>query len=252
MLDNGLNQGVGLQRIAPRTPLRLVALASHGDKASELPLLWNLCSTWIGLGYPVAVLDMTADETEANPGLRQILDGSYWDDSAHSGTSWAVLPARQGMEHLLATHAALPLEQLPTLFPEYEIVLVYAPTDLIVALFQDTPISPLIALSSQPQALLTAYQSTKQLLLEARLHPTIVSVLEADDPYAPDDVSQSLRNCALNFLGEEVSTLTARTGAPGSAEEMKRLVLRLLENAAVLHPPLPPQTPARQGHARKH
>lgn len=241
MLESGLNQGVGLQRIAPRTPLRLVALASHGDKASELPLLWSLCSTWIGLGYPVVVLDMTARESADNPGLQQLLDGTCWDESANSGTTWSVFPAADGLRQLQkqAAQPRICLDFLSELFSQYEIILVYAGTDVIVSLFQDSGVAPLLAMSARKQALLTTYLSAKELLLNARLQPTIVSVVDEVSLHAPaaqDLMSKNLQNCAMNFLGQKITTLTAHANPvrTRSLDDMKRLALRLLESAALL------------------
>jgi len=74
MLETGLHQGAGLQGLASHTAPRLVVMASHGDRASELPLLWDLCAAWTELGYPVVVLDATHSETPQQPGLQQLLD----------------------------------------------------------------------------------------------------------------------------------------------------------------------------------
>lgn len=258
MLENGLNQGAGLRRIAPRTPLRLVAMASHGDQDSELPLLWNLCATWIGLGYPVAVLDVTANEGEDNPGLQQLLDGTYWSDSAHSGTQWAILPAARGMARWLRQggQSPSPLQALPDLLPQFEIVLVYAHTELIATLFHDSGVMPLVALSSQAQALLTAYQSTKLLLLNAHLEPTIVSVVGEKDRHAPASsrlMSKNLQDCTMNFLGHRVTALTADASpaqASRPSDAMKGLALRLLENAAVVERAIVPRPAVHKGSRR--
>lgn len=249
MLENGLNQGAGLRRIAPRTPMRLVAMASHGDQASELPLLWSLCSTWIGLGYPVAVLDVTASECRDNPGLQQLLAGTYWNDRVQSGTAWSILPAAQGMHQWRrqGRDGRPPLHLLPDLLPQFEIVLVYARTELIASAFHDSGLMPLVALSAQTRALLTAYRSTKLLLLDAHLAPTVVSVLDdTGTATAPQLMSQNLRECALNFLGHQITTLTADTtpSRSSASDAMQGLALRLLENAVVLH-----RAPAQTGAA---
>ena len=51
MLEACANQAIGLQAMALQASPRMLALASHGDQASELPLLWSLCSTLAELGY---------------------------------------------------------------------------------------------------------------------------------------------------------------------------------------------------------
>lgn len=257
MLENGLNQGAGLRRIAPRTPMRLVAMASHGDLASELPLLWSLCSTWIGLGYPVAVLDVTANESQDNPGLQQLLAGTYWNDNAHSGTAWSILPAAQGMRHWhrQSRDGHLPLHLLPDLLPQFEIVLVYARTELIASTFHDSGLMPLLALSAHTRALLTAYQSTKLLLLDAHLEPTIVSVVDETGAATAQPrqlMSKNLQECAMNFLGHRITTLTADTtpARSSASDAMKGLALRLLENAVVMHRSMA-QAAAAHGEGRR-
>lgn len=265
MLENGLNQGAGLRRIAPRAPLRLVAMASHGDQDGELPLLWSLCATWIGLGYPVAVLDVTASESEDNPGLLQLLDGTFsGGEGSHGKSDWLILPAARGMARWYrhGRHDLSPISALPELLPQFEIVLVYAHTDLIATLFRSSRVMPLVALSSQTQALLTAYQSTKLLLLNAQLEPTIVSVVGAAGAAPAESsrqMSKNLQDCTMNFLGHRVTALTAdaasaRASQPSDA--MKSLALRLLENAAIVDRPaaLRPSThrESRRAAARSH
>lgn len=259
MLENGLNQGAGLRRIAPRTPLRLVAMASHGDQDSELPLLWSLCSTWIGLGYPVVVLDVTASESHDNPGLQQLLDGTFWNDSVPGATAWAILPAARGMArwHRQGRKDRSPIELLPDLLPQFEIVLIYAHTELIASLFRGSGVMPLVALSPQAQALLTAYQSTKLLLLNAHLEPTIVSVVSETDrdtpPGSGQQMSKNLQECAMNFLGHRITALTADASparAHNPSDAMKGLALRLLENAAVVERAFAPRPPTHKGSRR--
>lgn len=254
MLEQGLNQGAGLHRITPRAPLRLVAMASHGDHESELPLLWNLCSTWIGLGYPVAVLDVTAKESEDNPGLQQLLDGTFWNEGATRGTRWAILPAARGMQRWRRAHAddeASALGWLAELLPQFEVVLLYARTDMIATLLRGSGVMPLVALSPQMETLLTAYQSTKQLLLNAGLEPTIVSVVGAADAptSSSQQLSKNLQDCAMNFLGHRLTTLTAESVPADrpALDALKRLALRLLEHAALMPRggPVPAPVPPR-------
>ena len=73
MLDHAIHQASGLQGMLQQAAPRLMALASHGSQQDELPLLWDLCSTLVRLGYSVAVLDGTTTETDLNQGLVQLL-----------------------------------------------------------------------------------------------------------------------------------------------------------------------------------
>ena len=63
MLDSGANQGFNLRSLIQEVQPHAVAMASHGEQDAELPLLWDLCSTYVRLGYSVAVLDGTTSES---------------------------------------------------------------------------------------------------------------------------------------------------------------------------------------------
>ena len=76
MLDAFLHQGSGLRAHAAQSAPRIVAMASHGDRQSELPLLSDLCTAWTDLGYLVVVLDATVAESDNLPGLQQMLGSS--------------------------------------------------------------------------------------------------------------------------------------------------------------------------------
>jgi hypothetical protein len=77
---------------------RMLALASHGDQASELPLLWSLCSKLAELGYSVLVLDATHSETAQSPGLEQLIDGaSAGRERLDPLVPWTILPAAIGL-----------------------------------------------------------------------------------------------------------------------------------------------------------
>ena len=79
MHNSPINQAAGLMGINQSQRPRLTAFVSHGDAASELPLLWKLCAAMVDLGYSVTVLDGTAPETGHNPGLEQVLDYTVVD-----------------------------------------------------------------------------------------------------------------------------------------------------------------------------
>ncbi len=101
MLEACANQAIGLQAMALQASPRMLALASHGEQASELPLLWNLCSTLADLGYSVLVLDATHCESAQSPGLEQLLSGeSSGREQLDPLVPWTILPAAIGLSRL--------------------------------------------------------------------------------------------------------------------------------------------------------
>jgi len=246
MLDAGRHQGFSLRSMALEALPQVVAMASHGDQQGELPLLWDLCSTYTGLGYQVAVVDATTAESEDNPGLAQLLDHAYWpagDGCDHP--AWPVLPAALGLKRLGtgANHRSHPLMQLTGAFQNYNVVLVYARAEALLALLTDSSVTPLLAVSSVGMSRVTAYQALKLLLLNGKLRPTIVSMVHASAPNFSSmsrDLCKNLRQCAMTFLGHELDTVTVqvqRLEEHMFSSDMHTLALRLLENAMPLHRP---------------
>jgi hypothetical protein len=242
MLDDWITQGIGLHRLAAPTPLRIVTVASHGDKASELNLLWSLCTTWSGLGYSIAMLDATVSESPAQPGFEQLLDGDYWDEDPQHGSAWSILSAARGLVrlHQQAADDKFPLHLVPNWFPQNDILVVYADTDTLVSFFPDSGMEPLLTMSPQKSAMLTAYQSVKHLLLNARLRPTIVSLVDSSTPTvnsAPLSApTRKLQDCAQAFLGEQIPAMVVSTARERgrASPDLERLALLLLENSISL------------------
>lgn len=242
MLEMCVNQGAGLQRIARQAAPRVMALASHGDQQGELPLLWSLCATLDGFGYPVAVLDATTAESNANPGLAQLLDDDAWcADARQAPESWSVIPAALGLQRLCARQAGpgLPLAALGGLFDRFGVLLIYARADTLTRLLPDSGIAPLLTVSALKTSALSAYQALKQLLLNARLRPTIAAWTGepgAGLPLTSPSPINNLQECAMTFLDYRPDALSVRAPQPGhdSCDDMHRLALRLLEQAMPL------------------
>ena len=101
MHETPQHPAMGLGSLARAHSARLVAMVSHGDEETELPLLWRLCLTWVKLGYPVTVLDAGIVESADRPGLAQLLDCPYSTSSGNQdATAWSVLPAATGLHSL--------------------------------------------------------------------------------------------------------------------------------------------------------
>ena len=247
MLEACLTQGAGLHALALQQPApRIVAMASHGDRQSELPLLCSLCTTWTELGYSVIVLDATMAESASGPGLQQLMDDPACDTSAcgQYHASWPIVPSALGMEQLCLGAQGVGegrsrLQQLGRLFRNYEIVLVYASAQNLASYLPGSGMEPLLAVSTKGMSVLSAYQCLKHLLINGRLQPTIVAVMDESNQNSlasGSSMCRSLQDCAMTFLAHQVTPLPV---CIPSMDDMHRLALRLLESAFSLAPTTP-------------
>jgi hypothetical protein len=239
MLDFSVHQAAGLHGLKLDSGAQLIAMVSHGDERSELPLLWKLCATFSELGYGVTVLDATTRESNDNPGLTQLLDYGFWQTKEPSPDSqWTVLPATRGLQDLccLPPNAPQGLQRLGNLFAQEGVVILFGKPEGIALLLYGTNVSPLLAVSSWKNSLLTSYLAFKRLLINGRLTPTIVSIVEhqknADNPQ-PAPMVMNLIECARNFLGVDVKALQVPLDSESqdSKDAIRGLALRLLESA---------------------
>ena len=242
MLDRSTHQAAGLLEFASPPGARLLAMVSHGDEQSELPLLWRICASLVDFGYPVTVLDATTQESASNSGLEQLLDYAYWRSEEESDVpAWRVVPAAMGLQSLCANPAsrAQSLRTLGNLFQYEGAVIVYGKVECLVPLLEGHNIKPLLALAPQKTSLITSYRALKHLLLKGRLAPTIVNIVQ-DHPHKVDAnwqaVATSLSDCARNFLDYNVNALhiATPTDIDAPCAEVQHLALRMLESALPL------------------
>jgi hypothetical protein len=241
MLDHPINQAAGLLDLAVSHYPKLVAMVSHGDEQVELPLLLQLCTALVGFGTPVTVLDGTVLETPENPGLAQLLDYSMASSGATDAPSWAILPARLGLQTLASgrTTGLHSLADTGNLFSQDSVVLVYSTAQTLAQLLRGSSVRPVLAVSDAKTSLLTSYLALKRLLLKGTLEPTIVNVVDnvqAPPLHEPNRMPNSLANCAKFFLNYQVNALNVsvtNTDERPSAS-VGRLALSLLENALPL------------------
>ena len=255
MREAAHNQGAGLLGLVPDSRAQLIAVVSHGDDSSDLPLLWQLCQTLVDLGYTCTVLDATQSESAGNPGLEQLLAHELPAAlSVHAAPDWNVMPAALGV-HLLAgpggADAGAGLERLGTLFPSGDVLLLYAGVDTLVQLLAGCDLRPLLCVSNRRNSLLTSYVALKRLLRRAQLEPIILPMMDADT-----GTGKSLAECAKNYLGYEVNAFHVNAqGADLASAPLRQLATRLLEHALVLGTaPVPAWTgtPAQAAIARSH
>jgi hypothetical protein len=239
MLEALAHQAAGLAALAPQAAQRLPrlgALVAHGDGASELPLLWQLCASWTALDYPVAVLDATVRESETAPGLLQLLQGSLSVADLQRGLfDWPVLPAARGLAWLAADarhSAAQRARALAAPVAGIELLMLYAPAALLAQALGGSALAPLLSVSARPQAQLSAYLALKQLLNAGGLRPTIVNVMNNAAGAPPRAGSPSpahrLQQCARDFLATDVNALTVNLN---DDESVQALALRCLDEA---------------------
>lgn len=241
MHDMPLNQAVGLMGLGATHTPQLLAVVSHGDPRTELPLLWQLSNALSQLGYGVTVLDATMGETAHNPGLQQMLDYPFGHSTSEAdGPEWNVLPAAQGLQSLcaLGSKPAHSLQRLAHTFQSNGVVVLYAGVDGLCKLLAHTELRPLLCLSQEKRTLMTTYLALKRLLRNARLEPTILNMMGGGEAARKDpaSVAHALSECAKNFLGYTVQAVRID---PAQNEvqldaDMRRLATRLLENALPL------------------
>lgn len=242
MLDRPSNQAAGLLELAiPQAP-KLMAVVSHGDEQSELPVLWRLCTSLVNFGYAVTVLDATSCESDTNPGLEQLLEYAYWRGAENpDAPAWNVIPAGSGLQSLNAApeRRAESLQHLGRLFFHEGVVIVYGKAEWLTPLLAHSGIKPLLALAPAKRSLLTSYLALKRLLLKGGLQPTIVNMVEDKRRASSLEVGavvHNLSDCARNFLGFEVNALDISTPDDDDrpCADIQRLALQMLESALPL------------------
>lgn len=252
MLDLGFHQAASLHSLTPQAELRLLAVASQGNTASGLETLWQICGSLQRLGYPVVVLDGTAQESDDSPGLLHLLQHATWNDGASlnlgaTASSLAVIPAAKGLQHLsrkAGDTARSPMESLLPYFRTYGLMVIHAPASTLGPLLTHTATVPLVVLGSGAAGVMTSYKSLKQIALHTGL-PCMVAALLHSNTAAERHKAQSqlmtLQACAERHLGGPIRTTTIATQNP---QDLQRLALQLLENAGTMNGALAALTPS--------
>lgn len=241
MADYANHQATGLLELMQLHSAHLMAMVSHGDEQTELPLLWRICAALSDFGYPVTVLDGTTYENASNPGLSHMLSQEYWPDRrSWSDSSWAVIPAASGLRDLDAsTNATEGLQRLAGLFAADSAVIVYAKASALGGLLRSSSVQPVLAAAPVKGSLLTSYLALKQLLSHSSVTPNIVCMSTApcaEPTLSPEQLVQKLSECAQQYLGLDIHVQMLDTIDHDRAihPDLQRLVLRMLENAAPL------------------
>ena len=225
---------------------------SQGNTASGLETLWQICASLQRLGYPVVVLDGTAQESDDSPGLLHLLQHATWNDGASlnlgaTASSLAVIPAAKGLQHLsrkASGSTRSPMESLLPCFRTYGLMVIHAPASTLGPLLTHTATVPLVVMGSGAAGVMTSYKSLKQIALHTGL-PCMVAALLHGNTAAERRKAQSqlmtLQACAERHLGGPIRTTTIATQNP---QELQRLALQLLENAGTMNGALAALTPS--------
>ena len=221
----------------------MVAVASHDNAATGLETLWQICASLQRLGYPVVVLDGTAQETDDSPGLLHLLQQAPWNEGVDlnmgaMASSLAVIPAAKGMLRIsreASRNETAPLSSLLPYFRTYGILVLHAPAATLGPLLTHTATIPLVVMGEGSAGVLTSYKSLKQIALHTGL-PCMVAALLRGNTAAERRKTQhallTLQDCAERHLGGPVRTTTIATQSP---QDLQRLALQLLENAGTIN-----------------
>ena len=243
MLDLGFHQAAGLHSFTPQAELRMLAVVSQGNAGSGLETLWQICASLQRLGYPVVVLDGTAQETDNSPGLLHLLQRASWNDGAQlnlgaTASSLAVIPAAKGLQHLsrkAGDTTRSPMEDLLPYFRTYGLMVIHAPASTLGPLLTHTATVPLVVMGGGSAGVMTSYKSLKQIALHTGLPCMVAALLHrntASERRKAQSQLMTLQACAERHLGGPIRTTTIATQNP---QELQRLALQLLENAGTMN-----------------
>lgn len=238
MFDFGVHQGSSLLGAsAADDSLRLIPMVATPD-GREQSVVWDVCQHWQRMGYPTLVLDGSSMETDAEPGLADLLEHSLWIDRAadrvaDSPSSVAVLPAARGLYTLRKNAGAL--QVLNSLFRRYAVVALYAPLDTLASqLLEWSGIVPLVVLGSGTAGVVDGYRQLKALAVNGGVNALVAGTVTPDaTASAVKSQLQRLCACASDHLRSAPRTMVVDPRRPA---DMQRLALALLESAGTLAP----------------
>ena len=241
MLDTGFHPAAGLNNFTPQAQLRVLAVASQERASSGLEMLWQICANLQRLGYPVAVLDGTALETDESPA--SAICCKPWNDGLNASasvTSVAVLPLPGACSSCNARPTArahrlcIPLQPL---FPRLRHAGAARAWGLLAPLLTHTSTIPLAvmeggsagcSLATKPQAHRHAHG----------LPCTVASVLQTDTPAERRKVLGALQTCRTAPTVIWAGACAPPPCRPITPTTFNALALQLLENAGTINGPL--------------
>ncbi len=226
-----IHQGAGLLGFAAGQGPRLLPVLSHPEATMELEVLWQLAMQLQQQGYPVLVLDATAEEQAQEPGLAPWLARQASPRSDDMGMP-TVVPAARGLAQLMDGEGAAAVQALADVVHPFAVVLLYATAPTVAALMRDQAVTPLIIATPGEAALLRSYSLLKQMAACSSL-PCTVAVVQAPGSRRDggERVLQALRRGSAQWLG---TRLRGGVVNAGDEAELGALALQLLENACTM------------------
>jgi hypothetical protein len=179
MFEIGHDQAAGL-RAAPLPPagVRAVLVSSLSQPAKAYELLCTLAAHLTALQETVVIVDGSASETNSRgpqPGAHLGLLHALQDpaivglEHAPQGSEWLVMPGTLGLQALAQTAQLagpeVALSRLASPFAPGVCVLVFAPAQLLAAVFGGLDARALVPVLDQTQGTLDAYSDLKWLHL---------------------------------------------------------------------------------------
>ncbi|QXL84234.1 hypothetical protein [Comamonas sp. NLF-1-9] len=241
------HQAAGLLGFVRAPGVRLVPVLSHPEATLELEVLWQLALRLQQLGHATLVLDATAAEAPAAPGLLHWLHAGAGPRPDPTGQPM-VAAAAQGLAALQVPPGADALERLEPLLRAFSAVLLYAPPAAVAALLGAHDASALVLNVPGDAAVLRSYALLKQMAAFPGVHASLATVTAGEGQVQGAQRSlQALREGCARWLGASPRAVLVN-GA--DAQALGALALRLLEQACTLAPQAPRRVHASQaGHA---
>lgn len=240
MLESVWHQGTGLHWQGAQSSLRVLPVVPSGDSA-DASALWMACAQLQQQGYPVVVLDGTEQESDAAPGLQDMLQprqGYAFTTLAadiRNPRSVATLPAARGLvqlQHKASVTGERPLDLLYRYVRNHAVVVLWAPAPLLAGMLQGCSHAPIQLVPAQSRNVVSSYRALKQMFMGCGQMPRLVAMRPAG--YGLDSVLKSLSQCAMRHLHTEP---LCEQFDPLQARHLQRWALQCLEHSETLHAP---------------
>ena len=240
MLESAWHQGTGLCWQGMPSSLRVLPVVPSGD-AADAHAVWSACAHLQHQGYPVVVLDGTDQESDATPGLQDMLQprlgyacNALPADISHP-SHVATLPAARGLvqlQHKASVTGERPLDLLYRYVRNHALVVLWAPAPLLAGMLQGCTHAPLQLINAQSRNIISNYRQLKQIFMSSGLMPRLVAMRPAD--YGFDPILRSLSQCAMHHLHTEP---LCEQFDPMQTRHLQRWALQCLEYAETVSPP---------------
>ena len=240
MLENAWHQGTGLHWQGAQSSLRVLPVVPSGDNA-DATAVWMACAHLQQQGYPVVVLDGTEQESDAAPGLQDMLQPrqgyafSALAADLHNPLSVATLPAARGMvqlQHKASITGERPLDLLYRYVRNHALVVLWAPAPLLSGMLQGCTHPPIQLVPAQSRNVLSSYRALKHMFIGCGLMPRLVAMRPAG--YGLDTVLKSLSQCAMHHLHTEP---LSEQFDPLQPRQLQRWALQCLEHSETVCAP---------------